>query len=70
MKKKSEAEATLLQAVRNMLNSTRKTHLDIYRETGLKPWWIQQVANGKCRNPSVNKIQSLYENLTGKPLQL
>lgn len=44
------------------------TTLDIYKATGLKPFWIQSVVSGRTTNPSVNRIQLLYEYLRRQPL--
>lgn len=61
-------EGTLLVHTRRALQSTTATYLDIYKDTGLDPNWLSLMSRGKLRNPSVNKVQKLYEHLTGKPL--
>lgn len=30
--------------------------------------WLSELSNGRMKDPSVNKIQALYEYLSGKPL--
>lgn len=63
-------EQTLLTRTRELLRTTDHSHLDIYRATGLTPFWLTGVSTGKVRNPSVNRIQQLYEFLSGKKLGL
>jgi hypothetical protein len=38
--------------------------------TGLKPNWLSKLAQGRLPDPSVNKVQKLYEHLTAKPLEV
>lgn len=66
----SDAEGTLLRACRTLLEQTKKTNLEIYAATGLQPGWLDTVRKGTTRNPSVNRIQFLYEHLSGKKLEL
>jgi hypothetical protein len=66
----ADAEGTLLARVRDLLAATQKTNLDIYRDTGLQPSWLDTVRRGTTRNPSVNRIQHLYEYLSGKKLAI
>ena len=61
-------DGTLLSATRELLTNTDARYLDIYKDTGLTPTWLSLVANNKLRDPSVNKIQTLYEYLSGKKL--
>jgi hypothetical protein len=38
--------------------------------TGLGKNWIYKLAKGRIADPSVNKVQRLYEHLAGLPLKL
>jgi predicted urease superfamily metal-dependent hydrolase len=67
-KKKSDAECTLLRAVRKMLAQREESYLDIYSATGLHPSWIEKIKRGRVTDPSVNRIQRLYEHLTQQKL--
>lgn len=59
---------TLLIRTKELLATSGKTYLDIHSETGLTPHWLSFLANGKIANPSVNKVQRLYECLRGTKL--
>lgn len=42
--------------------------LAVYTATGISFYWLRKFASGEFKNPSVNRVQSLYEFLKGKPL--
>jgi len=43
---------------------------DVCRDTGLPYHWLVHFKNGRYKNPSVNRVQVLYEHLSGKELEL
>ena len=47
-----------------------KDLLAIYNATGLSFYWLRKFASGEIRNPSVNRVQYLYEHLAGKELKV
>ena len=53
-----------------LLKSSGKTTFDVAVATGLTYGWIFAFAANSMRNPSVSKVQKLYEYLTDKPLKL
>jgi len=57
-----------MQTTRRLVKQDPRTYLQLYEETGISPYWIERFANGAFKNPSVNRVQRLYEALTGKPL--
>lgn len=59
---------TLFEKTVQLLKETNKTQKQIAEETGLGYWWITTLSQGKVRDASVNKIQKLYEHLSGKKL--
>ena len=59
---------TLLQHTRRLLQVTDQSYLDIYKATGLNPNWLTGIATGRINDPSVNRVQALYEHLKGKAL--
>lgn len=61
-------EGTLVTNTRRLLQGTDASYLDIYNATKLSPSWLSLFAQGKVRDPSVNKVQKLYEHLSGRPL--
>lgn len=64
----AHASCSLLSKTRELLKQGDKTYLVIYEETGLTPNWLAGVATGKIANPSVNRVQKLYEHLAQRAL--
>lgn len=65
---REEKESSLLDRTRKLLQDTELTYLKIYSDTKIPPHWLSDVASGKTTNPSVNRVQRLYEYLSGKEL--
>ena len=42
--------------------------LTVYSETGISFYWLRKFSSGEFKNPSVNRVQHLYEFLKGEPL--
>lgn len=42
--------------------------IEIHTSTGIPFHWLSKLKQGTYRNPSVNRIQFLYEFLSGSPL--
>lgn len=61
-------ERTLQLLEQNQVNGERHTMLQIYDATGVKPDWIRKFRTGRMPNPSVNRVQALYEFLAGRTL--
>jgi hypothetical protein len=59
---------SLMQETIRLINSDPRSPLEIYRDTGIPFYWIKNFAKGLYTNPSVNRVQFLYEILTGKKL--
>lgn len=59
---------TLLERTLELLRETQESYLDIYKATGLRPSWLVQLNTGKIQDPSVRKIQALYEHLAQREL--
>lgn len=64
----TKEQPSLLEKTRELLRGCEKSYLEIYAATGLSPNWLTGVATGKIADPSVNRIQALYEYLQGKAL--
>lgn len=45
-----------------------KDLLKVYAETNISFYWLRKFASGSFRNPSVNRVQYLYEHLSGTKL--
>lgn len=41
---------------------------EVYAETKISFYWLRKFATGGFKNPSVNRVQYLYEYLTGKQI--
>lgn len=66
----TETDCSLLTKARDMLRTTERSYLDIYTDTGLSPNWLSRLATKRMKDPSVNKVQRLYEYLQGKQLSI
>ncbi len=70
-KRKDETPtASLHLTTLDLLKSSEETTFDVAVATGLSYSWIVAFASSRMQNPSVSKVQHLYEYLTGKPLKL
>jgi hypothetical protein len=43
---------------------------EIYKRTGLPYYWLKKFSSGEIRDPSVNRVQRLYEFLVGRELEV
>lgn len=43
---------------------------EIYKETHLPYYWLKKFSSGEIRDPSVNRVQRLYEFLAGRKLEV
>lgn len=53
-----------------LLRLDKRTLLEVHKESGLPFYWLRKFHACKIAEPSVNKVQALYEFLTNKPLEL
>lgn len=65
-----EEPRNLMETTRRLIRQDGRTYLQLYEATGISPYWIERFTNGAFKNPSVNRVQQLYEALTGKPLEI
>lgn len=68
MSKKKRSSISLMNKTRELLKANDKSLPEVYRETGISFYWLRKFRNGEIKDPSVNRIQNLYEYLTGEPL--
>lgn len=45
-----------------------KNLFEVYSDTKIPFYWLRKFAAGEFRNPSVNRVQYLYEFLSSKPI--
>jgi len=65
---------SLLQRTKELLAKRRLERPFAYYEislaTGLNQHWLKSVASGNVSEPSVNRVQCLYEHLSGLTLSV
>lgn len=59
---------TLLAATIDMIRKDKRTRLDQALELTVPYHWLSQLMAGNIKSPSVNRIQHIYEQLSGKKL--
>lgn len=69
-KHSSDKPGTLMLRTRELLHDDNRDLLKIHKDTKIPFYWIRAFSAGQFNNPSVNRVQKLYEHLTSKPLQL
>lgn len=42
-----------------------KDLFEVYAATKISPYWLRKFVSGDFKNPSINRVQFLYEQLTG-----
>lgn len=62
-------QATITE-LHNTLKESDKTLISIYSDTGIPYYWLKKFSAGEFANPSVNRVQALYEYLSGSKLSL
>ncbi len=51
-----------------LIKNDQRDLLSLHKDTGLPLYWLRDFKQGKTINPSVNRVQRLYEILTSKQL--
>lgn len=69
MPKESYASPGSLMRVTQQLVE-KENLLALYTDTGISFYWLRKFASGQFANPSVNRVQFLYEKLSGKKLSV
>jgi hypothetical protein len=60
-----QPQSLMLETVRLIQG---KDLLALYAETSVPYYWLRQFSRGAYKNPSVNRVQYLYEHLTNSKL--
>lgn len=60
-----DKQKSLLKKTIELLNKDKRTLNELHYLTGLPLYWLQSLKKGAMKNPSVNRIQHLFEFLTG-----
>ncbi len=59
---------SLLTTTRQLIKDDERTMLIIAQMSGIPFFWLKKFTAGEIRNPSVNRVQYMYELLTKKEL--
>lgn len=67
----SAAQAgSLHQRTLELLRQSGKSLPILYKETGIPFFWLRKFSSGVIKNPSVNRVQALYEYLSSTKLPI
>lgn len=72
MPRSSESPMSLMLETLKLLKERgpEQTLPNIASETGIPFYWLRKFHYGEIKDPGVNRIQKLYEFLSGRPLRL
>ena len=68
MLRKYDEPNTLMVETIKLIRADRRTLLELYVVTGVPFYWLKRFVAKEMKNPSVNRVQFLYEFLTSKKL--
>jgi hypothetical protein len=60
----------LMSKTRELLRNDSRSIAKISIDTGITFFWLQRVSADMMKNPSVNRVEYLYEQLSGQTLKL
>lgn len=63
-----DRQGSLLNKTRQLLNNDPRSLFEIAVETGVPFDWLRKFAGNRVSGANVNRVQFLYEKLTGKKL--
>lgn len=61
---------SLHEVTLKLLKGHRLTLPEVYKETNLPYYWLKKFSSGEINDPSVNRVQALYEYLSGRKLEV
>jgi len=63
---------SLYKVTRQLLDKEKETLtlLEIHKASGVPFYWLKKFSAGEMLNPSVNRVQELYEFLTNSKLHV
>lgn len=61
---------SLLKRTLELLKEDSRSLIEIYTATGIPYYWLKKFSAGEFANPSVNRVQFLYEFLSGQQLEV
>lgn len=63
----TEAESLMLETLK-LLRERHETLPEIQSATGIPFYWLRKFLGHEFKDPSVNRVQKLYEYLAGRKL--
>ena len=64
------AQGSLHTKTLDLLKENKLTLPELYRETHIPFYWLKKFSSGEIKDPSVNRVQALYEYLSGRKLKV
>lgn len=64
----SDPPLQLMRRTQALLDSDDRSLAEIFKQSGLPFYWLKKFKAGRIKQPSVNRIQKLYEFLTQSKL--
>lgn len=61
---------SLYERARQLLMDDERSLLDIHKQSGLPFYWLRKIHSGTIPDPSVNRIQFLFEFLSNTELDV
>jgi len=61
---------SLMLKTSELLEADPRSLLDLHKESGISYYWLRKFKSGILSDPSVNKVQALYEFLSGTKLRV
>ena len=61
---------SLMLKTTELLEADPRSLLDLHKESGISYYWLRKFKSGILSDPSVNKVQALYEFLSGTKLRV
>lgn len=65
-----DAPGSLYQATLKLVNNDPKGLLSVQARTGVPLYWLRKFAAEKIPKPNVNRMQLIFEKLSGKKIRL
>jgi len=66
----TDNKGALLEKTLDLLHKDTRTLLAIHTASTIPFYWLRKLKQGGFTNPSVNRVQQLYEFLSGTKLDL
>lgn len=65
-----DGPGTLFIRTRELLLDEQRSLIEISEQSGIPFYWLKSFRRGESVGPSVNRVQHLYEFLTGSALRV